>query len=306
MSYPFVIMSFMILVTGATGFIGSHVVRRLVELNESVRLLIRPTAQSPNLPRSIPVEIAVSTLHDEKGMRSAMKGVRAIVHLASAEHEGVKADLDAVDILGTQTLIEAASLAGVEHIIYLSHIGADRFSAYPLLKAKAIAEGFIQRGDVPYTIIRSAVINGRGDHFTVSFAQILRMAPGVFVMPGDGSSLLQPVFIDDVITCILLCLETPSYQNQVLTIGGSETYQFGQIIDMIMHQIGVQRRIISIAPPYLRAIALLLEQGKRPFPLSIYWLDYLAADRTCALDSMPRLFGLMPTRFSHSLDYLTA
>ncbi|NPV56543.1 MAG: NAD(P)H-binding protein [Anaerolineae bacterium] len=294
----------MILVTGATGFVGSRLVRRLVEQGEAVRLLIRPTAQSPNLPRSTPVEVAVSVLQDEKAVRSAMKGVHSIIHLASAEHGGSRADLDGVDIAGTQALVDAAQQAGVEWFFFLSHLGVDRYSAFPVMKAKAIAEGFIQRGSVPYTILRSGVIFGPGDHFTESFAKTLRISPGFFLMPGDGASLLQPIWIDDLITCILLAMQNHAMRNQVVTVGGSETIPFNQVIGRLMATIGIRRRVISIGTPYLRALSLLMEQRRRPFPISIYWLDYLAVDRTCSLDALPRQFGMIPTRFTQSLNYL--
>lgn len=296
----------MILVTGGTGFVGQALIRQLVAQGKTVRTLLRPSQFSPNLPRGIPVEVAVSSLNDERSLRAALKGVDIVFHLAGSERNGSKADLTGVDIAGTRMLAQVAAQAKVERIFYLSHLGADRASAFALLKAKAIAENFITKSGINYTIFRSGPIYGPGDQFTTGLARLLRMSPGFFLIPGDGNTLLQPIWIEDLITCLLLSLDEPKTLNQTYSIGGAEYYRFREIVEILLQKLSLKRYIVSIQPPYLRLIGLLMEQFMPHFPVSIFWLDYLAVDRTCALDVLPRLFGLMPTRFSQNLDYLTA
>src|SRR5689334_19798549 len=81
------IIHFMILVTGGTGFVGRALVRQLVANGQQVRTLIRPSPRTPNLPRGVPVEVAVVSLSDERGLRAALRGVDVVYHLAGAEHE---------------------------------------------------------------------------------------------------------------------------------------------------------------------------------------------------------------------------
>jgi len=295
----------MILVTGGTGFVGQALIRQLVAQGKAVRTLLRPSQSSPNLPRGIPVEVAVSSLNDERSLRAALKGVDTIFHLAGSERIGSKADLTGVDIAGTRTLVQTAVQAKVKRIFYLSHLGADRASAFALLKAKAIAEHFIVKSGVNYTIFRSGPIYGPGDQFTTALAKLLRMSPGFFLMPGDGNTLLQPIWIEDLITCLLLSLDDPQTLNQTFSIGGAEYYRFREIVEILLQKLSLKRFLVSIQPPYLRLIGLFMEQFMPRFPVSIFWLDYLAVDRTCALDILPRLFGLMPVRFSQNLDYLS-
>ena len=145
----------MILVTGGTGFIGKALVRHLSEAGYPIRLLIRPSKRSPDLPKGVPVEVAVSSLTDARGLRSAMVGVDTVYHLAGVEWHGARASLMDIDIQGTQTVSLAAREAGVQRLFFLSHLGADRASAYPVLKAKAIAEEYIRRSGISYTIVRS-------------------------------------------------------------------------------------------------------------------------------------------------------
>jgi uncharacterized protein YbjT (DUF2867 family) len=293
----------MILVTGGTGFIGQHLVRQLVLQGYEVRLLLRPSPQSPNLPTGLPVQVAVSSLIDQRGLRAALKGINTVIHLAGTESLGIRSDLDGVDVNGTQALTQAAREAGIDRLLFLSHLGADKASAFPVLKAKAMAENLIINSGVPYTIFRSAVVYGPNDHFTTVFSKIVEISPIAMLIPGDGSNLLQPIWIQDLVTCIVMALENPDSIGKIYQIGGGESIPFLNIIQIIMDRIDLHRRIIPVMPGYLRVMSVWLEQSRR-FPLSAYWIDYLAVDRTCSLDSLSRNFNIIPARFHQSLDYL--
>jgi uncharacterized protein YbjT (DUF2867 family) len=294
----------MILVTGGTGFVGQVLIRQLVAMGKKVRTLLRPSLESPHLPRGVAVEAVICGLRDERGLRAAMKGVEAVFHLAGAERKGSQADLMGVDIEGTHTVANVAADAGVDRLIFLSHLGADRASAYPVLKSKAIAESHIIHSGLNYTIFRSAVLYGPGDQFTTELARLLRISPGIFLIPDSGKTLLQPLWVEDLVTCLTLALDEPGTNNQVLSVGGPEYLPFRQIVSTILDVTRVKRWTISLSPAYLRILSILFENSFKNFPLSIFWQDYLAADRTCDLDTLPRLFGLMPERFNRQLDYL--
>ncbi len=294
----------MILVTGGTGFIGQVLIRQLVEEGRAVRTLIHPSRRSPNLPRGVPVEAIVCSIHDRRGLRAAMKGVNAVYHLAGMEGVGARADLMGVDIRGTEAVVQVAGEAGVERFFYLSHIGADRASAYPVLKAKAIAEHAVRQSGLAYTILRSAVAFGPGDGLTTGLSTILRLIPFIFLLPGDGSTIIQPIYVEDLARCLMWAFDDPAMCNQVVTIGGVDYLPFRQVVETIRDLLGYHHRMIGIGPAYLRVITVLLEHMIPRFPLSVFWLDYLAANRTCPIDSITRIFGLLPNRFHQNLGYL--
>lgn len=233
-----------------------------------------------------------------------MREVDEIIHLAGTERHSSRAELQNVDIQGTQVLAAAAAQSNVRRILFLSHLGAERASAYPVLKAKAMAENAIVNSGVPCTIIRSAVIFGPGDQFTTSLARLLRLSPGIFMIPGDGSSLLQPIWINDAVSCLLTALENEQYAGQTISIGGMEALTFRQVVEQVMRGAGIRRRLVSVSPSTMRIIALFTDMFTN-FPVSIFWLDYLSTNRTTQLDSLPRIFGILPARFHTNLDYLT-
>ncbi len=294
----------MILITGATGFIGRTLIRQLSGIGLPLRALIRPSSQTPRLPKGVSVEVAVVSLADVRGLRAALRDVDTIIHLASSENQGSRGNLLISDVQGTENLIEAAADAGVERIVYLSHIGAASSSAYPAFKAKGLAEEHIRNGKVPYTILRTSLVYGPEDHFTNNLSRLIRNSLGIFPIPAGKRTVVQPVWVEDLVTCILWSLQNENTLNKVYELGGSEFFTVQQIIETIMEVTRRRRVLVPLNPIFLRALIVFVEGVSPRFPISSFWLDYFAVNRTCAVDSMPRIFGLMPARFTYRLDYL--
>jgi uncharacterized protein YbjT (DUF2867 family) len=294
----------MILLTGGTGFIGRSLTRQLVETGHQVRILLRPSPHTPRLPTGVPVEVAVSSLSDVRGLRAAMRDVQAIYHLAGGEGEGGRANLQAVDIDGTRNLTEAAADARVERLFYLSHVGSDRAAGFPVLKAKGIAEEYIRKSGVPHTILRGSLLYGPGDEFTSGLAMLLSIAPGFLPLPSKGETLIQPLWVEDLVTCLIWALDNPETVNQTYDVGGSEYLSLRQVAETIMEVTGQHRLLVNWPTQAMRALTIVMESIFPRFPASIFWLDYLAVNRTCPVSTIPHVFGLMPARFASRLDYL--
>jgi uncharacterized protein YbjT (DUF2867 family) len=291
-----------ILITGSTGFIGGAVTRVLSERGHAVRLLLRPSAVITHLP--IPeAETVVASLQDERGLRSALRGVRTVVHLASAESARRRRDLFTVDVEGTRRLLTQAKESGVERLVYLSHLGADRGSAFLFLQAKGIAENAILESGIPALILRASMVFGAEDTFTNVLAMLARVMPAVFLVP-EVDTQLQPLWVEDLAACVDYCLAEDRHFGEILSIGGPEHLTFQQVVEAVLNEIRVQRIIMRGWPPLMRLGAWLMDGTLPHSPITPFWLDYLSVNRTCEANSLSRLFGLIPARLADQIGYL--
>ncbi|MFN2112949.1 MAG: SDR family oxidoreductase [Anaerolineales bacterium] len=293
-----------ILLTGATGFIGKALTRHFSETDFQIRALIHPSSKSPDLPKGIPVEAFVSGLNDLRGLQAALVGVDIVYHLASEEALGARGDLLGTDIQGTRNMVQAAEEAGVERFIYLSHLGADRASAYPVMTAKAIAEDHIRKSGLDYTIFRTGVVYGPQDRFTTSLSNLIRGIPLIFPLPDKGDTLLQPLWIEDLANILLWTLDNPKTKRELYEIGGPEQLSFREIISTLLNVMGLKRTLVSINTPLIRIATLFADYLSIDIPTDVFWLDYLATNRTCSLNTIPHIFNLLPSYFSKRLEYL--
>lgn len=278
--------------------------RHLLESGNEVRALIRPSRRSPRLPKGRPIDVAVVSLSDERAIRAALRGVNVIFHLAGTEWQGRNANLLAVDVRGTENLVRVAADTSVKRIITVSHLGASRASGYPVFKAKGIAEEHIRRSGVPHTIFRSSIVFGPEDHVTTGLANLLAASPFFFPLPGSTRTVIQPLWIEDLVTILMWSLDDEGTINRTYEIGGSEYFTVRQVVETIMQVTHRQRTLFEMHPVLLRALVVTLESFLPNYPVSSFWLDYIAVSRTCAVDNLTRSFGLMPARFSYRLDYL--
>lgn len=294
----------MLLVTGGTSFVGRAVLRHLSEAGYPVRALLRPVRHSRGLPAGIPVDAALTSLADRRGVRAALVGVSSVIHVGSALNPGSGEEARRADVEGTRNLAEAAIEAGVQHVIYLSHLGADRTSAYPLQRAKAEAEEHLRTSGIPHTILRTAVIYGPGDHFTTGLAKLMAISPVVTLVPGGGETRLQPLWVEDLATCITWMLDDLEGLRDLYEIGGPEYLSLAEVMRMVMTVTGMPRVLLNARPPYLKALSWMAQGLMRDPPVTAGWVDYLAVNRTTSLDTLPRVLGLQPAMMQGRLEHL--
>lgn len=285
----------MILITGATGFVGRRLVRRIVqESHFAVRVLLRPGSDTSNLPSDISVQVMIASLIDTEQLNAALDGVHTIIHLVGTDTRGRHTQLEEVDIAGTRALIEAAMDARVGRIIYVSRVGADRGSAFETLRTKGEVEHLIRESGLAYTIFQVGVLFGEGDKFTEHIAMLSRTFP-VFLLPGDGEMTIQPLWVEDLVSCLLLSLENLDMLDFVIALGGPEILTLRRIVMRVMHASKSRRPLITIPLLVHRAFAWYLDGLFARWPVTEHWVDMLSASPTAELGEIERVFGFRPT-----------
>ncbi|MFO7322949.1 MAG: NAD-dependent epimerase/dehydratase family protein [Chloroflexota bacterium] len=290
----------MILVTGATGFVGRHVVRRLLAEGRAVRCLL-PASRQQQLPWSQPVEIVTGTVLDDEALFRAVTGAHVIIHLENAQWWGRPRDLERIELAGTQNLITAARAARVGRIITLSHLGAAPAAGYPLLRYKGMVEEAIRTSGLAYTILRSGLAFGEDDAFVNHLAMQLRANPFFFLMPGRGEVVLHPIYIEDLVSAIVCSLDSPDVVDQTIEIGGPEYMTLDDLVRTVMRVSGMRRVIIPVPPYVLRWLTGIWSRVLPRSLITAQWLDILATNRTARLGNIFEYFGIRPRRFEDTL-----
>lgn len=275
----------MILVTGSTGFIG----RSLCDaLNQ----------------QELPFRAYSGRIDDLKALRAELVDVDTVIHLASAEsHDRVRL-LQQVDVHGTELLLDECRQADVARIIAVSRLNADPASMYALLRAKGEMERHIIRGGIPYTIIRSATLFGRDDRFLNVIAALAAWSWPFVWLPGGGRVAMQPLWVEDLVQCIMLSLKRDDQLNKTLEVAGEERLRYEEIARITLQAAGIKRRPISPAVKLMRPISAPLFAWWLKPPVTRFWLDRFSVPEVATVDSVYREFGFRPRLLHQQIAYL--
>jgi len=290
----------MILVTGGSGFIGRRVVARLADGGSGVRVLAR--GQRPaDLPSR--VEAVNADVLSGEGLTEAMSGIEKAVHTVAVIRESGGQTFEGVIRRGTERVVAAAKLAGVKKLVHVSAIGAQDNLTYPYLHAKWWAERAVASGGIKYTILRPSIVFGEGDEFMNALAGLVRYNP-IVPVAGNGRAKFQPIWVEDLVTCIVACLDEDAHDGETLEVGGPEHLTYDEMVDIVKQALGKSRIKAHVPLALMRPLAQVMEWVLPRPPVTQEQLKMLALDNTTDTDSVTRSFGVQPRRLADSLDYI--
>lgn len=302
----------MILITGATGFVGSHLLEFLKEVDTPVRCLVRSEEKGRRV-RSLGFEAVLGDVQDRDSLDGAVEGIESVVHLVGIIEEKEGADFETVHVGGTQKLVDAAQATGVNTLFYQSALGADPDSPYRYLKTKGEAEQIVRSSGIPYTIFKPSLILGKKDGFTERMKQLLTAGP-VVPVPGDGMAKLQPIYIGDWVKCLQQAMVTEKMRNKTYELGGPEQLTYNEILKSIMTALGIDKPIVHL-PMGMTRLALpfmgLAQRAARVLGREIpavtgELLALLSVDNICEIDSVEKNFGFAPMKLADALaEFMT-
>lgn len=295
----------MILITGATGYIGRHLVSRLVEQGERPRCLVRDTKRAANILPADKVELIQGDTTQPTSLKAALNGVETVVHAAfiTADRKQSAGNRYAeTNVQGTSYLVKAAKEAGVKRIVEISGLGTRPDKAGSYMQGRFLAEKMVKDSGLDWTIIQPSVLFGKGAPFIKGLADLIRSAP-VVPLIGGGNILFQPIYVEDVVTVILKVLADPTGTNKkTYVIGGPAYYSFTQVIDVLLHVMH-KSRIKAPAPIPLVGIGAAVMEALLPKPpLTKAAMTLFTFNNTTDLQSVERDFGFTPTSFTEYLQ----
>ena len=292
----------MILVTGASGYVGGHLLGRLKERGEPVRGLVRGAASAEKV-RQAGVEAVQGDVTDRASLDRAMQGVNTVVHLAAINRERGKLTIDLVNRQGTLNVVDAAKAAGVRHIVNVIGLGADPDRPEPLPRSQGQGLAAIQASGIPYTVITPSVIFGRGDEFINTIAGLIRLAP-VLPVPGTGESLFHPVWVGDVAEAVMLALAEPARYQGVFPFGGPEIMTYNRIVATVAQVMG--RPCLRVPTPLflLKPLVGLMNTTLAKPPVTPALVDLLGHPNVANPNTALTVFKLKPRRLADGIDYV--
>jgi uncharacterized protein YbjT (DUF2867 family) len=289
----------MILVTGGTGFVGGHLIPRLRQEGLSVRALVRHPDRAQPL-KELGVDVALGDISDKVSLEKAAEGMERVIHLVGIIQEAPGVSFRGVHVEGTRNVIEVARKAGVRHFFHQSALGTRPGAKSEYHRTKWEAEELVRQSGIPYTILRPSLIYGSGDKFTLRLSEMLRRSP---VMPiiGSGQSRVQPIYIDDVVSCMVKAVTGDAFLNEIYEIGGPDQLTYKEVTTLIAETMGLKRPAVHVPLFFLKPVARTLETVLANPPLTTDQLIMLQEDNVCSMRDIRDAFGIEPLAFRDGL-----
>jgi uncharacterized protein YbjT (DUF2867 family) len=282
-----------ILLTGATGLVGSALLRRLLAQGEDVRCLVRePRRLGPNRVR---VQITLGDLADPVSVRQAVRGVSVVVHLAASIRDQPGGSIEELNAMSSIRLLRDAQRAGVERFVYFSALGATPSSRTRFFRAKALAERAALTADLEAFVFAPSIIYAPGDPF-LSLLGRLTYLPWIPVS-GSGRARFQPIWAEDAAACVMAVLQDGQRSDRRrLELAGPEVLTYDEIVKLAIEATGRHRPLVHVPLALVRRGLRGLERVVGPSVFAT-WEEAELMEESMVSDrdgEDPRAFGVDP------------
>jgi NADH dehydrogenase len=265
----------MLLLTGATGLVGSALLRRLVTEGTQVRCLVRDPRRLG--AQRVRVQIALGDLTDPPSFRNAMRGVHTVVHLAASIRDQPRGSIEELNGIATWRMVRAAQRQGVERFVFFSVLGASTHHRARFFRAKALAEQAVREASLQSTVFAPSIVYAPGDPW-LTLLERMALLPAMPVS-GRGRASYQPIWAEDVADCVMATLRAPAGgadanggsgdggRHARYELAGPRALSHNEIIRLVLRSQNRSRPLLHVPTPIISRGLRLLEatMGQRAF-----------------------------------------
>jgi len=300
-----------VLVTGANGFVGSHMVPALIDAGHRVLALVRDQDGADQVIRRLApaqrsaVETRMGDVTRPDTLPAALAGADAVLHLVAVPRDwDGGATLRLVNTEGTRNVLKAATDAGVRRFVHLGALAVvdDPDLHYGGSKAKGMA--LVRESGLDWTIISPSLLFGPRDGFFNILGDLVRMSPGIVPITGKGDARFQPLAIGDLAKAVVVALGDDATIGRELPLGGPRYWTYREIVEEVLRGMGKKRALVPMPVALIRLVATVSEKVRLPFPVATDQLRQLKHDNIGPLDSARSGFGFDPQPMEGGLTHL--
>jgi uncharacterized protein YbjT (DUF2867 family) len=279
-----------VLVTGGTGFVGPHVVRAIAERGHELKLLVRDSTRS----RELPGRPVVGEMTNTVSLQHAVEGVDAVVHLV-AIRQGREEQFKRVMEQGTRDLVSAAKAAGAKRFILMSALGTsdETKDLVPYYHAKWEMEHAVKSSGLEHVIFRPSFVFGSDGGILPTFRKLAKLTP-VTPIIGSGEQRIQPIWIDDLSAYFATALDKPETTNRTFELGGPDIVSWNEFWQQLRTALRIRRRPrLHVPVGLMRVNAVVTERLPANIPLTRDLLKMLEhGDNVVSNDDAVQTFQL--------------
>jgi uncharacterized protein YbjT (DUF2867 family) len=282
-----------IFLTGATGFIGGHVLRALSERGHQVTCLVRPAHAHLVAGRALPgVTVLAGDFTQPETWIEKVKDHDVIINAVGIIRETGLATFNTVHTCAPIALFDAAARLGISKIIQISALGADAAAQSQYHLSKRDADQHLAGLGVPYVILRPSFVYGPQDQSMTYFMSLAALP--ITPVPGDGEYLVQPIHVDDLVRAVVLAVERPDLRNLVVDAGGAAALRFNDMFEVLARRLGKGRARLLRIPWTIMALTASLTDVLGRGPITTEELGMLRRGSHCDNRPFVAAFGFEP------------